>query len=240
MIEDKIPQRSDRLTSLLLIEIHNLLIDVKDDVYDQLKLSEETKKTQIENNNSFLKVQIENQKLIAESIRIQSESFKENQKLLSTIERANQTNLTTIAKQLTYISRQMNNSIDQQKLILEQQTIATDQLLEEADEGRRIIKSGTATTTAFTTISTIDDPGHPIKAYRVTNNGPKTLYVGFNNAESRIGPDITDVLSDPDQAGFEKVSINATAKESFDRDKIRNIYILAVGGNCDYTAKLIW
>lgn len=112
------------------------------------------------------------------------------------------------------------------------------QLLEEADEAARLLLSGTVLTTQFTILDTDIDPGHPVKGYRVHNDGPNNLYITHNAALSSVGPDIIDVTST--NTIFELLQVNEVAEDSYNRQKIKNIYLLASGGNTSFRAKLVW
>lgn len=116
--------------------------------------------------------------------------------------------------------------------------IIQNQLLEEADEGARLLFSGTVLTTRFTVLDTDVDPGHPVKGYRVHNDGPNNLYVAHNAALSSAGPDVIDVTST--NAIFELLQPNEVAEDSYNRKQIKNIYLLASGGNTSFRAKLVW
>lgn len=108
----------------------------------------------------------------------------------------------------------------------------------EADEGEYIIQSGVATTSQFTIIDTQIAPGHDVKGYAIQNDGLKDLLVAHNVALSSVGPDIIDVSSNITK--FSVLTPGETAEYSYNRRKIRNIYLLGSGGNAHYRIKLIW
>ena len=108
----------------------------------------------------------------------------------------------------------------------------------EADEGEVLRLSGTATTTTFTIVNTITDPRHPVKAFEFINDGNNSVYVGFNVVQSSEGADTTDVTNDLPR--FDLVKTTETLKYSYNRRKIRNIYLLSQNGNSAYRLKLIW
>jgi len=109
---------------------------------------------------------------------------------------------------------------------------------DDADEGEYIRLSGTVDTSSFTIINTHVDPGHSVKGYTVINDGPNTIYVGHNVAKGSIGPDIVDVSSDITR--FTSVKATEDIKFRYNRNKIRNVYILASGNSSKYRALLIW
>ena len=108
----------------------------------------------------------------------------------------------------------------------------------EADEGEVMRTSGTVTTTTFTILNTITDPGHPIKAFEFINDGQNPVYVGFNVVPSSEGADTTDVTNDISR--FDLINVGEDVSYSYNRRKIRNVYLLALGGNSTYRLKLIW
>ena len=141
-----------------------------------------------------------------------------------------------------------NNLITLIEVQIKNQEILTDtqkvqkQILRElklaADKGEVIRLSGTVTTTAFTIVNTITDPGHPIKAFEFINDGQNSVYVGFNVVLSGEGADITDVTNTLSR--FDLIAPRESIKYNYNRHKIRNIYLLAQNGNSTYRLKLIW
>lgn len=112
------------------------------------------------------------------------------------------------------------------------------ELREEADEGARLLFSGTVLTTQFTVLDVDVAPGHAVKGYRVHNDGPNGLYVAHNAALSSVGPDIIDVTST--DTIFELLQVNEVTEDSYNRRQINNIYLLASGGNTNFRARLVW
>lgn len=110
------------------------------------------------------------------------------------------------------------------------------QQIEEADEGKYIRKSGTVTPTTFVEINTLIDPGHSVKGYEVTNDGPNPIYVAHNATISGLQPDTIDVTDNR----FQEVAANEDIEFNYNRKKIRNIYLLAKGGNSNYRIWLVW
>ena len=107
-----------------------------------------------------------------------------------------------------------------------------------ADEGEVMRKSGTVTTTEFTIIDTIREPGHPVKAFELINDSVNSIYVGFNVVSSSTGANLTDVTSDLTR--YDLVATTESIIYRFNRNKIKNIYLLATVGNSTYRLKLIW
>jgi hypothetical protein len=231
---DRIPSKSDKLTSMILIEIHNKIVDLTEKIEEKLN---EPKHIQTQ-------LSIQQQKDISPPHDVQS---KDISPLIEQLTKSINSGFTSLLESqnaqnrlLTNISDQLKLSLKEQNLILEQQKLVANILLSEMDEGKRIVSAGTATTTSFIIINTINDPGHPIKAYRIDNDGPNPIYVGFNIVESSIWIEIADITSNPSSHGFDRISSGQTANESFNRNVIKNIYILSSVGNSDYRAKLAW
>ena len=117
--------------------------------------------------------------------------------------------------------------------------IIQNQLLEEADEGQFIRMSGTVTTTQFTIIDTNVTPGHMVKGYTIKNDGPNNIFVGHNVAiSSKVDADIVDVTTAVSR--FDIVEPNEDIKFVFNRKRIRNVHILAQGGDSQFRAWLVW
>lgn len=107
-----------------------------------------------------------------------------------------------------------------------------------ADEGEYIIINGTVSSSSFTIIDTDTDPGHPVKGYFVRNTGNFSIFIAHNAALSSVGPDVIDVNSNITR--FEILQPNDTTEASFNRNKIKNIYLLASGGDTTFKTKLVW
>ena len=117
--------------------------------------------------------------------------------------------------------------------------IIQNQLLEDADAGQLLRLSGTVTTTQFTIIDTNVAPGHMVKSYTVKNDGPNKIYVAHNVAvSSDVDADIVDVTSDVSR--FNIVEPNEDVRFTFNRQRIRNVHILASGGDSQFRAWLVW
>lgn len=113
------------------------------------------------------------------------------------------------------------------------------ELRDEADEGGYIRSFGTVTTTQFTIIDPMLAPNHPVKGYIIRNDGPNPIFVGHNVApDTGIGPNIVDITSDTTR--FETINADEDVRFRYNRNKIRNIYLLANGGDSTYRGWLIW
>ena len=113
------------------------------------------------------------------------------------------------------------------------------EMLAEADNGQFVRTSGTVTTSRFVIIDTNASPGHMVKGYTVKNDGPNTIFVAHNAAvSSKLDVDITDVTSSTSR--FQEILPNEDIKFIFNRRTIRNVHILAQGGNSDFRAWITW
>lgn len=114
------------------------------------------------------------------------------------------------------------------------------ELIEEADAGAVLRINGTVTPTQFVIIDTIKDPGHMVKGYTVRNDGSNNIFVAHNAAiSSDVDADIIDVISG-NISRFEEILPNEDIKFVFNRNRIRNVHILAQGGNSQFRAWLVW
>ncbi len=118
-------------------------------------------------------------------------------------------------------------------------SVIEEEMLAEADSGEFLRRTGTVTTTSFVIIDTNASPGHMVKGYTVINDGPNNIYVGHNMAiSSELDVDIIDVTSDTSR--FAQVLPGEDFKFVFNRRKIRNVHILANGGDSTFRAWLTW
>lgn len=108
-----------------------------------------------------------------------------------------------------------------------------------ADEGEYLVLSGKVHTDKFTIIDTQISPGHPVKGYFISNDGPHTIKVAHNAALSSVGPDITDV-ENSNTNRFISLLENEVTEFSYNRNKIRNVYILGTEGKSSFRIKLVW
>lgn len=194
-----------------------------DDIDKKLKENSKTQNTNIELLKSLIGLQTNN-KSTTEIINTKFETFN--------------TNLNTINTSINSFNSKFDKLINTIEKNLNIQSKILDELKDEADEGEILRSSGTVTTTAFTIINTITDPGHPVKAFELTNDGDNSIYVGFNVVISSEGADIIDVTNNLSR--FDLIANGEDILYKFNRNKIRNIYLLASGGNSDYRLKLTW
>jgi hypothetical protein len=108
---------------------------------------------------------------------------------------------------------------------------------DEADEGGRIQIHGRVHDDKFFIIDTQKDPGHKVKAFIARNDGPEDIYIAYNAALSSVGPSIEDVKK---SLIFEKLERNEDKKYSFNRNVIKNIYILAQKDESHFRVNLAW
>lgn len=108
---------------------------------------------------------------------------------------------------------------------------------DEADEGKRMQIHGKAGHKEFFIVDTQKDPGHKVKAFVLRNDGPEDIYMAFNAALSSVGPSIEDVKK---SLIFEKLEKDEDKKYSFNRNVIKNIYILAHKDESHFRINLAW
>ena len=117
--------------------------------------------------------------------------------------------------------------------------VIEEQALAGADEAGVLRRRGIVTPFKFVIIDTMEAPNHMVKSYTVKNDGPNIIFVAHNAAiSSQLDVDITDVTSP--SSNFEQILPNEDIRFSFNRNKIRNIHILAKGGNSNFRSWLAW
>ena len=114
------------------------------------------------------------------------------------------------------------------------------ELRDTADDGDYITMGDTATTSKFTIIDTQKDPGHPVKSYTIFNDGKYSIYVGHNVALSSVGPDKLDANINNITNRFNLIKSGNHYNYSVNRQKIRNIYLLAAKGASQFRITLAW
>jgi hypothetical protein len=78
-----------------------------------------------------------------------------------------------------------------------------------------------------------------VKGYTVKNDGPNNIFVGHNVAiSSEVDADIVDVTTAVSR--FDIVEPNEDIKFVFNRKRIRNVHILAQGGDSQFRTWLVW
>lgn len=147
--------------------------------------------------------------------------------------------LSRIADMLVKSQHTLSSILEYTKINENRLKIIQRELLDEADEGEFLRTSGVATPDKFVIIDTNTAPGHMVKSYTVKNDGPNTIFVGHNMAiSSEVDADIIDTISATSR--FEKVLPNEDIKFAFNRNRIRNVHILASGEDSQFRAWLAW
>jgi hypothetical protein len=213
LVEDKLQQRSDRLTSLILIEIHNILIEVKE-------AFEETKRIQTENQLSFnalLNIEIENRHILRDLLKIQSEDQLSLNTLLN-VEIENR----HILRDLLKIQSEDQEHL---RIISKLQPEILKELKDAADEGDYRQITDVVTSTALYIINTETAPSHPIRSFVLYNNGPNTMYIGWNLGI--VGPSIEDVVQGKDSRFIPLANGEHFKTSGNNREVIKNIHLAA-------------
>lgn len=131
---------------------------------------------------------------------------------------------------LDQISRRLGTLVKVQDAILKEE-------IDGADEGEYLVLSGKVCADKFTIVDTQIAPGHPVKGYFIQNDGPNTIMVAHNAAISSVGPDIMDV-QDSNTNRFMHLFVKETTEFSYNRNKIRNIYLLGLRDESIYRTRL--
>lgn len=112
------------------------------------------------------------------------------------------------------------------------------EMLDGADEGLFMESHGTVGTTNFVVVNVEVILDHRVKGYYLKNDGPNDILLSHN-----LTPDGATVeVATLDRTGINLTIVKNREIESFvyNRNKIKNIYLLAVGGNSSYRLKLVW
>lgn len=112
------------------------------------------------------------------------------------------------------------------------------ELRDEADEGEFLTIIDTATTTDFYFYETTTAPGHPVKGYAISNEGPNTIYVAHNTTKAGLQPSIDDVTSRLSR--FQQILSGEEVRYIFNRRKIYNIAMLAKDADSIFRMWLTW
>lgn len=110
--------------------------------------------------------------------------------------------------------------------ILESQNSILKELKDEIDEGKYRIEDGTASTT-LTEIDIEQLLGHYIKSYTIINDGLNNIYIAHNPLN--VSQDIFLTIK-PDEKNI----------ITYNRNKIKTIYIKTLSGTSDYRLTLTW
>lgn len=112
------------------------------------------------------------------------------------------------------------------------------EIKERSDEGKRLIFRGDVSTTVFTILDTTLAPGYSVKGYSVENTGINPLFVAHNAAISSVGPDIIDINASPNI--FELLQPGDITENSYNKNVVKNLYLLAMTATTSHKTKLFW
>jgi hypothetical protein len=150
-----------------------------------------------------------------------------------------------IALSLDDIAVSLNQLIkletENQKLLSNSYTLLADiltELRENQDEGGYLPFNGTVLTTEPTFIDTITSPEHKVKGFEFKNDGPNSVYVGFNVTKAGIQPVVEDVISNLSR--YNEIKSGEPLRFVFNQRKIENIAFLAIGGSSTYRGWIVW
>lgn len=146
---------------------------------------------------------------------------------------------------LDQISRRTRESLETQTEIirlLQSNQITLDGILKEikneADEGLFMESHGLVGTVNFVVVNVEVILDHRAKGYYLKNDGPNDMLLSHN-----LTPDgVTLEAANLDRTGINLTTVKTGEVESFvfNRNVIRNVYLLAVGGDSNYRLKLVW
>lgn len=146
---------------------------------------------------------------------------------------------------LDQISRRTRESLEAQTEIvrlLQSNQITLNSILkeikDEADEGLFMESHGIVGTTNFVVVNVEVILDQRVKGYYIKNDGPNDILISHN-----LTPDGATVESATlDRTGVNLTTVKTGEIESFvyNRNKVRNIYLLAVNGESNYRLKLVW
>lgn len=112
------------------------------------------------------------------------------------------------------------------------------EILDEADEGLFMESHGTVGTANFVVVNVEVILDHRVKGYYLKNEGPNDILFSHN-----LTPDGTTV----EATTLDMTSTNLTVVKSgeiesftYNRNKIKNVYLLGSGGSSSYRLKLVW
>lgn len=175
---------------------------------------------------------------LLETVLVDQEKSQENQKYLNIatkkileailVSQENLEHLNAITKKIleaTLINQKYLNAI-------------LKELRDEADEGEFITLIETVTTTDFTFVDSSIEPGHSVKGYAVTNDGPNTVYIAHNSIREGLQPDLVDVTSSISR--FQQILPGEEIRYIFNRKKVYNLAILARDGDSICRIWLTW
>lgn len=130
---------------------------------------------------------------------------------------------------------------DNQKLLANSYGLLADilsELRENQDEGGDLPSHGIVTTSDFIFLDTITNPGHPVKAFLLKNDGPNSIYMGFNVTKAGLQPTISDITSTLSR--FREVKNKEVDRFIFNKRKIENVAFITTSGSSSYRCSLVW
>lgn len=104
-----------------------------------------------------------------------------------------------------------------------------------ADQGEYIRREETANPNTFNIYDFLGILGFPVKGFYLKNDGANTIIYGHNITEFSI-----DASINTNDARFSSLYTHEEERFIFNRKRIKNIYILSVGGNSAYRLKAVW
>lgn len=109
------------------------------------------------------------------------------------------------------------------------------ELKDEADEGEYFRQEAIANPSTFDIIDFLAILGFPVRGYMIKNAGVNTIHYGHNISDLSI-----DTSIDTSSARFNTLLANDEDKFTYNRKRIKNIYIKSVGGNSAYKFRAVW
>lgn len=106
---------------------------------------------------------------------------------------------------------------------------------DEADEGEYIRREATANPVTFDILDFIAILGFPVKGYFIKNDGANTILHGHNITNLSIDSNINTA-----DARFSTLFSTEESRIGYNRNKIKNVYIISVIGNSAYRVKAVW
>jgi hypothetical protein len=109
------------------------------------------------------------------------------------------------------------------------------ELKDDADEGEYYRQEAVANPITFNIIDFLAILGFPVRGYMIKNAGVNTILYGHNITDLSIDTNI-----DTGSARFNTLLANDEDKFTYNRKRIKNIYIKSVGGNSAYKLRAVW
>lgn len=127
--------------------------------------------------------------------------------------------------------------------ILERDTEILKEQRDRRPKGKVLRRKGTAPTDDFFIIDTNIDPGHKVRSYVVINDGPNSIFVGFNVAFTpQLDASLEDLVSD--ETRFDRLLPGEDSEEGFETEEIASLHIISdptTGlGASNFRARMAW